>query len=251
MFRKSPKELRLKGLSADSHRRAPWWNKPDRGDVAPWCVQPWRRNGSQEWDATGIPLRNSLHWELYLHSWASCIVQCPSTEQIGCLSWLRACSWVYLYMKLRSVRGVSWWMHGEGHILPFYVKSKQRRQPLFTLLPGKPDATNLERAKGNSHWVYFILRPKFEIWRKSTVQTQKKLVNLSSRLSPFEQSGVIPLPSAAIPGFSTYSPWLNMDSAAVLGRIMITRDNLHVSRSIADRTQKEMPSLSHSSKSIS
>lgn len=245
MLRISPKELRLKGLSADAHHRVLWWNKPDRGDAAPWCVQPWRRNGSQEWDATGIPLRNSLHWELYLHSWASC------TEQIGCLSWLRACSWVYLYMKLRSVRGESPWMHGEGHILPLYVKSKQRRQPLFTLLLGKPDATNLEWAKGNSHWVYFILWPKFWDMEEKHSADSKKLVNLRSRLSPFEQSRVIPLPSAAIPGFSTYSPWLNMDSAAVLGRIMITRDNLHVSRNIADRTQKEMPSLTHSSKSIS
>lgn len=214
---------------------------------------PWTRNGNQEWDATDIPLRKfpSLRAvpPLLGMKWGhtgSCIAQSPNNEQIGCLSW-----------PLSLLLGLS--LHESEKCKRSITMDAWSRPQHFTLLcgnkgdslPRKPEATNLEWAKGKSHCIYPTLWPKFWDMEKKHGAVSKKLANLGSRLSPSEKSGVIPSPRAAIPGFSTYSPWLNMDSAAVLGRIMITRDNLHVSRSIADRTQKEMSSLSHGSKSIS
>lgn len=117
---------------------------------------PWTRNGNQEWDATGISLRKfpSLRVVLLGLEVRPCrpaaLHSPPTLSRQGVSPELQACSWVYLYMKVRSVRGISLWMHGEGHnILPFYVKSKQRRQP--EARKEKPEATNLEWAKRNSH----------------------------------------------------------------------------------------------------
>lgn len=195
---------------------------------------PWVRNGNQEWDATGIPPRKfpSLRvvpplLGLGVRSRPPAALHSPDTEQIGCLSW------------------------PPSLLLGLSLHESEKCKRSITVDPWRRP----QRLSGVSTRELSLCLPytmaKILRYGEKTLFSLKKLANLGSRLPPSEKSGVIPLPSAAIPSFSTYSPWLNMDSAAVLGRIMITRDNLHVSRSIADRMQKEMPSLSHCSKSIS